>query len=109
MWAKVLALRNVNFTCIVKAGVRKMGDELSTRKAHEPLPHVTRLSPQRADFQEIMQAHDSAVRAGLSGYHDPKTGAFVFTVVTLLKRGSCCNSGCRHCPYVEQQQTQASS
>ena len=25
----------------------------------------------------------------------------VFTAVYLLKRGYCCNSGCRHCPYGE--------
>jgi hypothetical protein len=24
---------------------------------------------------------------------------FVFTAHFLLKRGFCCNSGCRHCPY----------
>jgi hypothetical protein len=23
----------------------------------------------------------------------------VFTAAYLLKRGSCCGSGCRHCPY----------
>lgn len=23
----------------------------------------------------------------------------VFTALYLLKRGHCCNSGCRHCPY----------
>ncbi|MEO6910183.1 MAG: DUF5522 domain-containing protein [Edaphobacter sp.] len=23
----------------------------------------------------------------------------VFTATYLLKRGYCCNSGCRHCPY----------
>lgn len=23
----------------------------------------------------------------------------VFTAAYLLKRGSCCQSGCRHCPY----------
>ena len=26
-------------------------------------------------------------------------GLMVFTAVYHLKRGSCCNSGCRHCPY----------
>jgi hypothetical protein len=26
---------------------------------------------------------------------------FVFTAHYLLKRGFCCNSGCRHCPYRE--------
>jgi hypothetical protein len=26
-------------------------------------------------------------------------GKYVFTEVYHLKRGHCCNSGCRHCPY----------
>jgi hypothetical protein len=26
-------------------------------------------------------------------------GKFVFTARYLLKRGNCCKSGCRHCPY----------
>lgn len=26
-------------------------------------------------------------------------GLFVFTREFLLKRGYCCESGCRHCPY----------
>jgi hypothetical protein len=26
-------------------------------------------------------------------------GRLVFTAWYLLKRGSCCQSGCRHCPY----------
>jgi hypothetical protein len=26
-------------------------------------------------------------------------GKTVFTAVYHLKRGYCCNSGCRHCPY----------
>ena len=26
-------------------------------------------------------------------------GLFVFTAAFLLKRGYCCESGCRHCPY----------
>lgn len=26
-------------------------------------------------------------------------GKFVFTGTYHLKRGYCCNSGCRHCPY----------
>lgn len=27
--------------------------------------------------------------------------AFVFTPTYLLRRGYCCNNGCRHCPYKE--------
>ena len=26
-------------------------------------------------------------------------GMFVFTAAYHLKRGHCCDSGCRHCPY----------
>ena len=42
----------------------------------------------------------AAVRAGEQMYPDPKTGLWVLTAATHLARGSCCNSGCRHCPYV---------
>jgi hypothetical protein len=28
-----------------------------------------------------------------------ENGLFVFTEKYHLKRGSCCQSGCRHCPY----------
>ena len=44
-------------------------------------------------------AHDEAVRAGADGYTDPDTGYFVFTAAFLAARGTCCDSGCRHCPY----------
>lgn len=29
-------------------------------------------------------------------------GLFVLTRFFLLKRGYCCHSGCRHCPYQEK-------
>ena len=32
-------------------------------------------------------------------YIDKKTGFLVFTKIYHLKRGYCCGSGCRHCPY----------
>ncbi len=28
-----------------------------------------------------------------------ENGYYVFTSTYLLKRGYCCGSGCRHCPY----------
>ena len=28
-----------------------------------------------------------------------ENGKYVFTEAYHRKRGSCCNSGCRHCPY----------
>ena len=47
----------------------------------------------------ITRAHDAAVAADEPGYLDPRTGYFVFTEATLLANGTCCESGCRHCPY----------
>jgi len=47
----------------------------------------------------IRAAHDRAVAAGEPGYLDPETGFFVFTAAELEARGTCCGSGCRHCPY----------
>ena len=45
------------------------------------------------------EAHRRAVAAGEATYSDPDTGYSVFTEVYHLARGSCCDSGCRHCPY----------
>jgi len=44
-------------------------------------------------------AHEDAMRKGDDGYADPETGLFVFTAAYLEARGTCCDSGCRHCPY----------
>lgn len=45
------------------------------------------------------QAHDEADHAGRDGYIDPGTGLFVMTAGYLRRRGTCCDSGCRHCPF----------
>jgi Family of unknown function (DUF5522) len=34
-----------------------------------------------------------------SPYYYIENGLIVFTSAYLLKRGFCCKSGCRHCPY----------
>ncbi|HOY04129.1 MAG TPA: DUF5522 domain-containing protein [Saprospiraceae bacterium] len=39
----------------------------------------------------------SPLEEGLDYYIDK--GRWVFTAHFLLKRGECCGSGCRHCPY----------
>lgn len=54
----------------------------------------TQLEPQSSDPQ-----HSAAVEAGQDGYIDSQTGLFVFTSLYHKKRGFCCESGCRHCPY----------
>ncbi|MEI7654266.1 MAG: DUF5522 domain-containing protein [Actinomycetota bacterium] len=65
-----------------------------------PRPHPSRLSPERRDYQVIVEAHERAVRAKETFYRDPTTGLYVLTCATHLERGFCCETGCRHCPYL---------
>jgi hypothetical protein len=64
-------------------------------------PHPNRLSPDHPRRSEILAAHDAALASDEAGYIDPETGLFVFTAAYLAERGSCCDTGCRHCPYVD--------
>jgi Family of unknown function (DUF5522) len=66
------------------------------------VPDRGRLDPARDDYGAILAAHRLALEAGEDGYLDPATGWFCFTAAYLWRRGSCCDSGCRHCPYVNQ-------
>ncbi|MBK7867556.1 MAG: hypothetical protein IPJ75_11575 [Ignavibacteriales bacterium] len=66
-----------------------------------PVPHPSRLNPERKDYSLILKAHQDACLAGNDTYRDPVTGYSVFTTFYHLKEGSCCNSGCRHCPFVK--------
>jgi hypothetical protein len=43
--------------------------------------------------------HNLALLQGADHYRDPETGYLVFTEKFLARRGECCGSGCRHCPY----------
>jgi Family of unknown function (DUF5522) len=63
-------------------------------------PHPDRLSPEDPDYAEIREAHAEALRSGADTYVDPRSGFTVLTAGFLARRGSCCESGCRHCPYV---------
>lgn len=64
-------------------------------------PHPDRLSPHHSRYEEILALHRAAVAAGDPGYLDPDTGLFVITAEVHRRRGFCCGSGCRHCPYEE--------
>ncbi len=70
--------------------------------ADRPLtePHPARLARSRTDFATVVERHARAMDAGEDGYLDPATGLFVFTAAYLAERGTCCDTGCRHCPYV---------
>ncbi|MFK7919504.1 MAG: DUF5522 domain-containing protein [Ilumatobacter sp.] len=64
------------------------------------VPDPRRLAPAHPGYDEILQRHDAAVGRGLPTYADPVSGFSVFTAAFLAKRGYCCESGCRHCPFV---------
>jgi Family of unknown function (DUF5522) len=76
-----------------------MSDRLATRALDEP--HPARLGADDPRRAEILAAHRRALAAGDAGYADPATGLFVLTGSYLADQGACCDSGCRHCPYVE--------
>lgn len=63
-------------------------------------PHPERLPVDHPRRAEILAAHRAALDAGDETYADPATGLVVLTAAALLARGTCCASGCRHCPYV---------
>jgi Family of unknown function (DUF5522) len=76
-----------------------VADELAARALEDP--HPSRLSDDHPRRAEILALHRQALSAGEAGYDDPVTGLFVFTAAYLAERGTCCDSGCRHCPYVK--------
>ena len=50
-------------------------------------------------LKDFMAIHDEACADGRLTYEDPESGYQVFTELAHKKRGKCCGSGCRHCPY----------
>ena len=75
-----------------------MPDEPADRPVDEP--HPARLSPSHPQRAAILDAHRAALAAGADSYVDPASGYTVLTSAFLLDRGTCCDSGCRHCPYL---------
>lgn len=75
--------------------------------ADRPLsrPAASRLSLEHPRRTEILAAHAAALDSGAPGYADPASGLFVLTAGWLAARGSCCDNGCRHCPYVADEST----
>lgn len=52
-------------------------------------------------LNEIEELHERACEEGKSTYRDPRTGKHVMTENFLIERGYCCDSNCRHCPYLK--------
>ena len=54
-------------------------------------------SATESDEDVASSERESLLKEGLDYYLE--NGLFVFTATFLRKRGYCCESGCRHCPY----------
>ena len=56
-----------------------------------------------APADEAMSGTPSPASPPVEGtdYYLDEFGRMVFTAAYHLKRGHCCDSGCRHCPYPE--------
>jgi hypothetical protein len=70
---------------------------------HPCLETISRISSEHVAMESILREIRRAVAPG-EGELSPEEyyleeGRCVFTAAYHLKRGSCCNSGCRHCPY----------
>lgn len=63
-------------------------------------PSAARLDPDHPRYAEVIAAHDAALAAGEALYRDPISGNWAMTADTLAARG-CCETGCRHCPFVD--------
>ena len=64
-------------------------------------PHPDRIAADDPAYPQVIAAHDAALGAGEDTYLDPVSGLMVLTAGFLARRGFCCESGCRHCPYLE--------
>lgn len=62
-------------------------------------PRPDRLAPGHRLREEIVHRHALALAEGHPVYLDPVSGFTVFTAGFLAARGTCCDSGCRHCPF----------
>ena len=60
----------------------------------------SRAPPKAApDIEDFAALHARACASGEHFYTDPATGYKVMTRLCHEKRGRCCGSGCRHCPF----------
>lgn len=68
-------------------------------ESRESLYNVSNVSSKKPYYKEIMMLHQEAINKSQDIYTDPETGLAVLTAEFLLKRGYCCETGCRHCPF----------
>ena len=75
---------------------QKKENEQKTSKDNEKTNSNIKEENKVNKYDEI---HEIACQNKEETYIDPDSGYMVFTKYAHLKRGKCCGSGCRHCPY----------
>ena len=61
-------------------------------------PKQTNTSDPQAEA-DLSERQEAELQEGLDYYVE--NGLLVFTAAFLRRRGYCCDSGCRHCPFHE--------
>jgi len=94
----LLAQRYISRTFVITLPIKHPSTSLSflfstTASSCRRRMEITTLS---SDIEDL---HAHAVQEGQLTYIDPATGFTVFTEIAHLKRGRCCGSKCRHCPF----------
>ena len=59
--------------------------------------------PEKPQHLRPPDATDADADADAASDYYLENGMFVFTAEYHLRRGICCNSGCRHCPFAPPQ------
>ena len=80
--------------------LEQMPDDIAERPLEEPV--ASRLTLDDPDRAQILVAHQQAMLSGSDGYADPVSGLMVLTAAYLARQGTCCDSGCRRYPYVQE-------
>lgn len=63
-------------------------------------PAPSRFSADHPLYEAVIAAHERSIELDTYGYRDPQSGLLVFSAKYLWDREYCCDTGCRHCPYV---------
>ncbi len=88
--------------------IEKVGEDLAKTQGYSlPIPRAFVPSAKRFNYtdpnaQARLELYLESLEAGSDFYFDVPSGFLVMTALKHIKRGFCCNSGCRHCPYIER-------
>lgn len=63
-------------------------------------PAPERFPADHPSYDAVIAAHERSIEMDTYGYRDPISGLLVFSAKYLWDRDYCCETGCRHCPYV---------